>query len=40
MPPTSGHHQLSGITPRRYMPVEKLTAVCNDPDVGAMIAAQ
>ncbi len=25
---------------RRYMPVEKLTAMCNDPTVGAMIAAQ
>ena len=25
---------------RRHMPVEKLTAMCNDPTVGAMIAAQ
>jgi len=25
---------------RRYMPVEKLTAVCNDPDTATMIAAQ
>jgi hypothetical protein len=26
--------------PRRYMPVEKLTAVCNDTDAATMIAAQ
>ena len=25
---------------RRYMPVEKLTAMCNDPDAATMIAAQ
>jgi hypothetical protein len=25
---------------RRYMPVEKLTDVCNDPDTATMIAAQ
>lgn len=25
---------------RRYMPVEKLSAVCNDPDTATMIAAQ
>ena len=25
---------------RRYMPVEKLTAMCQDPDTAAMIAAQ
>ena len=25
---------------RRYMPVEKLTAVCNHPDAATMIAAQ
>ena len=25
---------------RRYMPVEKLTDVCNDPDAATMIAAQ
>ena len=24
----------------RYMPVEKLTALCNDPDAATMIAAQ
>lgn len=25
---------------RRYMPVEKLTAMCNGPDAATMIAAQ
>jgi len=25
---------------RRYMPVEKLTALCNDPNAAVMIAAQ
>jgi hypothetical protein len=25
---------------RRYMPVEKLTALCDDPDAAGMIAAQ
>ncbi|NSY39650.1 transposase, partial [Leisingera sp. ANG59] len=25
---------------RRYMPVEKLTDVCNDPDTAKMVAAQ
>jgi len=25
---------------RRYMPVEKLSTLCNDPDTAAMIAAQ
>jgi len=25
---------------RRYMPVEKLTAICNDPNAATMIAAQ
>jgi hypothetical protein len=25
---------------RRYMPVEKLVAVCNGPDAATMIAAQ
>lgn len=25
---------------RRYMPVEKLTTLCNDPDAATMIAAQ
>jgi len=29
-----------GAVSRRYMPVEKLAGVCNDPEAGAMIAAQ
>jgi hypothetical protein len=26
--------------PRRYMPVEKLTGMCNDDDAAVLIAAQ
>ena len=33
-------HAIKWAVSRRYLPVEKLTALCNDPDVATMIAAQ
>jgi hypothetical protein len=33
-------HAIKWAVSRRYMPVEKLTALCNDPYAAIMIAAQ